>query len=77
MCGRSTYNLTWEQIRALYQLTLDDTRSNLEPNFNFCPTQTIPTVIYKDAEGRRTVAPMRWGLVPGWWSKPLKELKLN
>jgi putative SOS response-associated peptidase YedK len=19
---------------------------------------------------------MRWGLIPGWWSKPLKEMKL-
>jgi hypothetical protein len=23
MCGRSTYNLTWEEIAALYQLTSD------------------------------------------------------
>ena len=22
------------------------------------------------------LVPMRWGLVPSWWSKPLKELKL-
>jgi putative SOS response-associated peptidase YedK len=20
--------------------------------------------------------PMRWGLIPNWWSKPLKEMKL-
>src|ERR1043166_9198485 len=77
MCGRSTYNLTWDEIVALYNLTLDYYRRiNLEPNFNVCPTQTIPTVIHNNAESRRTSMPMRWGLIPGWWSKPLKDLKL-
>ena len=28
------------------------------------------------ARGKRELARMRWGLVPSWWSKPLKELKL-
>jgi putative SOS response-associated peptidase YedK len=27
-------------------------------------------------EGARALASMRWGLVPSWWSKPLKEMKL-
>jgi putative SOS response-associated peptidase YedK len=26
-------------------------------------------------EGERSLVPMRWGPVPSWWSKPLKELK--
>jgi putative SOS response-associated peptidase YedK len=26
-------------------------------------------------EGKRDVVRMRWGLVPRWWSKPLKELR--
>jgi len=31
-------------------------------------------VVRKDNE--RGLIPTRWGLVPNWWSKPLKELKL-
>ena len=27
-------------------------------------------------EGKRGLVPMRWGLVPRWWSKPLKELRV-
>ena len=34
----------------------------------------IDTVVERD--GKRDLVPMRWGLVPSWWSKPLKELKL-
>src|ERR1044071_6971050 len=77
MCGRFTHNLTWDQIVALYRLTLERLqRSNLQPNYNFCPTDPIPTVVYRDAEGERACESMRWGLVPGWWSKSLKEAKL-
>lgn len=52
----------------LYGLT--STPSNLEPRYNVCPTTTIDAVV-----GRELV-PMRWGLVPSWWNKPLKEMKL-
>ena len=27
-------------------------------------------------DGKRELIPMRWGLAPRWWSKPLKELRL-
>jgi putative SOS response-associated peptidase YedK len=74
MCGRSTYKLTWEEIVALYRLTLDQPPVNTRARYNVCPTTTIDTIIAND--GRRTLVPMRWGLVPSWWSKPLKELKL-
>ena len=74
MCGRATYKLTWEEIYRLYQLTLSATPHNLRPRFNVCPTTTIDTIMSE--EGGRDLVPMRWGLVPNWWSKPLKELKL-
>jgi putative SOS response-associated peptidase YedK len=74
MCGRSTYKLTWEEIVALYRLTLDQPPRNTQARYNVCPTTTIDTIVGPNA-GRRLV-PMRWGLVPSWWSKPLKELKL-
>ena len=27
-------------------------------------------------DGKRELIPMRWGLAPRWWSKPLKELRV-
>jgi hypothetical protein len=74
MCGRSTYKLTWEKIVALYRLTLDQPARNTRARYNVCPTTTIDTIVGSD--GKRQLVPMRWGLVPSWWSKPLKELKL-
>lgn len=70
MCGRFTQRLSWQELHALYELT--GTPSNLEPRYNVCPTQTIAAVIERD--GARALAPMRWGLVPAWWKKGLKEL---
>lgn len=74
MCGRFTYRLTWPEIVALYRLTLDAPARNTQPRYNICPTTTIDTVIERD--GKRELIPMRWGLIPAWWSKPLKEMKL-
>jgi putative SOS response-associated peptidase YedK len=74
MCGRFTYKLTWAEIVKLYRLTLDQPARNTRPRYNICPTTTIDTVVSLD--GKRSLVPMRWGLIPGWWSKPLKEMKL-
>jgi putative SOS response-associated peptidase YedK len=46
------------------QLTLEAPPTNLEPNFNTCPTQIIGTIVTQD--GKRGYVPMRWGLVPSW-----------
>src|SRR5436309_1436301 len=73
MCGRFTRYHTWAEIYHLYRLTAP-AASNLQPRFNICPTTTIDTVIARD--GKRELVPMRGGLVPSWWKKPLKELKL-
>jgi putative SOS response-associated peptidase YedK len=74
MCGRSTYKLTWEEIVALYRLTLDQPAVNTQARYNVCPTTTIDTIV--GANGSRKLVTMRWGLVPRWWSKPLKDLRL-
>lgn len=74
MCGRFTNKLTWEDIVRLYRLTLDAPPHNLRPRYNVCPTDTIDTVVVE--QGVRSLVPMRWGLVPRWWNKPLKEIKL-
>ena len=46
---------------------------NLPPRYNICPTDPVDVVI--EREGNRDLVRMRWGLVPSWWPKPLKELK--
>jgi putative SOS response-associated peptidase YedK len=68
MCGRFTRNYTWAQIHAMYSLT--SPASNLQPRFNICPTDTIDAVV------DHQLVSMRWGLIPAWWGKPLKEFKL-
>ena len=74
MCGRFTRMYTWEQLVRLYRLTVPNVRSNLQPRYNICPTTQIDVVIGN--AGQRTLEPMRWGLVPSWWKKPLKEMKM-
>src|SRR5215471_827479 len=64
--------LTWEEIVALYRLTLDTPARNIQPRYNICPTTPVDTVVSID--GKRSLVPMRWGLVPIWWKKTLKEV---
>jgi putative SOS response-associated peptidase YedK len=73
VCGRFTVKMTWAEIVELYKLTLDRPPHNLQPRFNVCPTDPIDVVTERD--GRRDFVRMRWGLVPAWWPKPLKELR--
>jgi putative SOS response-associated peptidase YedK len=69
MCGRATHRLSWAEI---YRFIAPKAAPNLRPNYNLCPTQEIHAVV--EREGGRELAPMRWGLVPAWWKKGLKEL---
>jgi putative SOS response-associated peptidase YedK len=74
MCGRFTVKATWAELVALYRLTMDAPPHNLRPRHNVCPTDPVDVVTA--ADGKRELIPMRWGLVPWWWSKPLKELRM-
>lgn len=66
---------TWRELVALYRLTDPSPPSNLQPRYNICPTTTIDSVVERD--GKRTLEPMRWGLIPVWWSKSLKDMRLS
>ncbi|MFY9628163.1 MAG: SOS response-associated peptidase [Methylocystis sp.] len=70
MCGRFSQNYSWTEIQRLANL-IGEPR-NLRPRYNIAPTSEID-VICALAEGR-ALRPMRWGLVPSWWKKPLNEL---
>jgi putative SOS response-associated peptidase YedK len=74
MCGRFTVKMTWAEIVTLYKLTVDRPPHNLQPRYNVCPTDPIDVVTERD--GKRDLVRMRWGVVPWWWSKPLKELRM-
>jgi putative SOS response-associated peptidase YedK len=74
MCGRFTVKATWAELVALYRLTMDAPPHNLRPRYNVCPTDPVDVVTA--AGGKRELVTVRWGLVPWWWSKPLKELRM-
>jgi putative SOS response-associated peptidase YedK len=71
VCGRFTVKATWAELVALYRLTMDATPHNLRPRYKVCPTDPVDVV----TADRQLIA-MRWGLVPWWWSKSLKELRM-
>jgi putative SOS response-associated peptidase YedK len=72
MCGRFTRMYTWQELVALYRLTLGT--SNLQPRYNICPTTKIDAIV--SIAGKRELIGMRWGLIPSWWNKSLKEMRL-
>jgi putative SOS response-associated peptidase YedK len=74
MCGRFTYKLTWEELVRLYRLTADQPARSTQARYNVCPTDPIDTVV--DHDGKRELVTMRWSLVPRWWSKTLKDVKM-
>ena len=71
MCGRFTQQLSWAELHRLADL-IGQPR-NLRPRYNIAPTTRIEVIRRHDGSGRELV-PMRWGLVPVWWKKPLSEL---
>jgi putative SOS response-associated peptidase YedK len=73
MCGRFTHKLTWEELVWLYCLTLDQPARNTQARYDVCPTDPVDTIVERD--GKRELVTMRWGLVPRWWPKPIKELR--
>lgn len=70
MCGRFTQQLSWAELQRLADL-IGQPR-NLAPRYNISPTTTIEVI--RVAGDSNELVPMRWGLVPYWWKKSLKEL---
>jgi putative SOS response-associated peptidase YedK len=70
MCGRFTQMYSWRELVELYRLTCPP--QNIEPRYNIPPTSTIDTIV--PSSRSFTFVRMRWGLVPSWWKKSLKEV---
>jgi putative SOS response-associated peptidase YedK len=70
MCGRFTQRYTWRDIQELYGLL--GAARNLQAHYNLAPTDTVDAVVPGDGANR--LVSMRWGLVPAWWKKSLKDV---
>ena len=86
MCGR--YNLaglTWKELWLLMSggeppPGWDEGRDvqAIPQRFNTAPTQAVPLVrIVRQGDGDMAPAMARWGLIPRWFRKPVKEWKAN
>jgi len=71
MCGRFTQHYTWAEVHEFLEI-LGPPR-NVQARYNVAPT-TLVDVVRHDSEGRRELVKMRWGLIPSWWKKPLKDM---
>ena len=72
MCGRFTQKMTWKEIHTLYRIRDGTTPANLRARYNGWPTQDFVTCRLDDS-GTRSIAKLRWGLVPRW----AKDLKMG
>ena len=63
MCGRAKLPEDVSEIEL--DLAIDwDELGDYRPRWNAAPSSQLPVVVSRD--GRRTLTPMRWGLVPSW-----------
>ena len=72
MCGRYTNRFTWKELHE--RLDLIGTPLNLRPRYNVAPSQDVAAV--RASDRGRTVAMLRWGLIPGWARDPAIGHKL-
>ena len=63
MCGRLTQHYTWAEVHAF--LDVFGAAQNLRPRYSIAPTTAVD-VVRLDADGRRELVTMRWGLIPVW-----------
>ena len=65
MCGRFTQMMSWSEIHGLYHYPEPAAPLHPTARYNGAPTQDFAACRLDEA-GRRTVAKLRWGLVPSW-----------
>ncbi|MDX1292041.1 MAG: SOS response-associated peptidase [Hyphomonas sp.] len=83
MCGRFfRHGVSWEEYHNALNLIHPNGILPPEPAYNIAPTQYAP-IIRMAPEGEDVprhaiqMAPAMWGLVPGWWKKPISEKKFS
>ena len=74
MCGRFTQRMSWRELHELMDLV--GTPLNLRPRYNAAPSQDVAVIRSGDPGSRsgasdgRTLAMLRWGLIPAWAKDP-------
>ena len=74
MCGRFTQRMSWQELHAL--LDLIGAPLNLRPRYNVAPSQDVAVArasgpgSQSGAGGGRSLAMLRWGLIPSWARDP-------
>lgn len=72
MCGRFALTTPQDSVLSTFSAQpsprLAERLGNLGPRWNVCPTTDIPVVL--SHEGKRLLAPLRWGFVPRWYKSP-------
>jgi len=73
MCGRHTYDLTWQQVHDLYRLTAPrkpkDPRQDeldLKPRYNVAPAQIVPACRLNADVWLKLPPEPRWFCA--WWA---------
>jgi len=67
MCGRFQLTLPAEALRDLFGIETEV--EDFPPRYNIAPTQPVH-VVRVEADGRRGLVLMRWGLLPSWVKDP-------
>jgi len=70
MCGRFTQTYTWAQVHEA--LNIIKPNRNLPARYALAPTMPMDVIVAKGDDLDLTMR--RWGLVPGWWKKPLHDM---
>lgn len=78
MCGRFfRHKVSWEDYHAQLSLFRPEEIPEILPAYNVAPTQFAPIIrAHQNGEDLELASAM-WGLVPGWWKKPLKDKKFS
>jgi len=71
MCGRVKFEGDFSEIKIAFRIPPEYPAPNYAPSWTVAPTDQLPIVRYDPKAGSRTLALMRWGLVP-YWAKDIK-----
>src|SRR5437667_3669137 len=69
MCGRFTLKTPVERLSEKFQLP---EIIPLKPRYNISPSQDVAVVRLLAEDTDRTLAMLRWGLIPAWTKGPAK-----
>ena len=77
MCGRVKLEGDFSELKIAFKIPPDYPAPNYAPSWNVAPTDKLPIVRYNPKTGARALDLMRWGLIPFFWKKDPKELRIS